>query len=546
MTSVQHRKSLGAFYTPRWLAEVLVGWALESNCGPVLDPSFGGCAFLQASLDCLRHSGVPHAERYVFGLDIDPNAQQFALPLRAAGIPASNLILGDFLTPRSCVDLPPLAAVVGNPPYIRHHLIHDDGIAMAQNLIVQAGASLQKTASAWAYFTIMAAASVRRSGRLALILPGTLLHAKYAKDVIVYLQACFGSVRLLHVHDRLFEDTHEESVLLLAAGKGKTSKAQYRRIRGRSDLLEAIRNRSEDRDLIQDLNYKLALLPAEIVEAWKEIKDRQRFTPLGEACRIRIGVVTGANNFFIRHSSDPLLTSAYVDSYPLIYGRANFLGPACDKRLLRKIDLSGAPTRLLCIRARGRKGSRLENELRSAEAAGISARHHCQKRRPWYRITDRDIPDLFLPYMGSTAPNLSYNLAAATCTNAVHRLWFNERYRGVEASAVASSFTSLFAFEAELFGRHYGGGILKVEPTAASNLTVLFEGAEAIYSRLVELAAQGNRFSREYVDYALLQRVLKVSARCVVAIQEGLHILVKQRERLREKTVPAGTQKGGP
>src|SRR5687768_16846971 len=42
-----HKRSLGAYYSPEPYARVLVRWALAGRQQSVLDPSYGGCAVLR-------------------------------------------------------------------------------------------------------------------------------------------------------------------------------------------------------------------------------------------------------------------------------------------------------------------------------------------------------------------------------------------------------------------------------------------------------------------------------------------------------------------
>jgi hypothetical protein len=535
---IEYRKSLGVFYTPQWVAEALVAWALDNNHGPVMDPSYGGCAFLRASLDELRRVKHIDAEKQVFGFDIDPAARDFAAPLVASGIPASNLVHGDFLTAQALTILPMLAAIVGNPPYIRHHAMSAEWVDHAQRLVSNSGATVHRTASAWAYFTILSTAHLRQNGRLALILPGTVLHAHYARNVVLHLQKSFGSLRMLHLRERLFEGTDEESVIVLAARKGGEGTPRYRRVIGAPDLLQAIRDDSDDRDLEDNGGYKLGLISDLAFEAMQELKSALCVERLGNACRVRIGVVTGANDFFVRPVGDSILDLAQVESMPVLTGGGQLTGPTFDVKQMRAIERTGIPCRLAVIKSRGRKNGSLQHQLRSAERKGLSVRHQCHKRRPWYTITDFEPPDLFMPYMGSSAPYLSKNQAGATCTNAIHRLSLREPFRRAVPSVIVSSFTSLFALEAEILGRHYGGGVLKIEPAVATELSVLTEGLGEIYERLVDLRTQGYAIARSDVDGELLNRWRRrISRRAVSAVQLAVEILKNERRRAQASPI---------
>ena len=76
-SSADLRRLLGAYYTPDALAGVLAEWALAPKRGTVLDPSFGGCAFLNAATKVLAGKGVPEPGRLVFGVDVDPSCLEY-------------------------------------------------------------------------------------------------------------------------------------------------------------------------------------------------------------------------------------------------------------------------------------------------------------------------------------------------------------------------------------------------------------------------------------------------------------------------------------
>ena len=79
---ISPRRLFGVYYTPDNLASLLVRWALAGGRGPVLDPSYGGCAFLEAAVRILSEMDVSTAGKRVYGVDIDPGApRQHAGPL---------------------------------------------------------------------------------------------------------------------------------------------------------------------------------------------------------------------------------------------------------------------------------------------------------------------------------------------------------------------------------------------------------------------------------------------------------------------------------
>jgi hypothetical protein len=103
---------------------------------------------------------------------------------------------------------------------------------------------------------------------------------------------------------------------------------------------------------------------------------------------------------------------------------------------------------------------------------GIHLRSHPRRRDPWWAIPLPKLPDAFLPYMGQRVRGMALNGARAYATNALHHVYFSSDVVS-RRSLTASSWSSIFALAAEVHGRHYGGGVLKIEPSAARLLPVV-------------------------------------------------------------------------
>jgi adenine-specific DNA-methyltransferase len=180
-SKVAERRRLGAYYTPDDLAGILVEWALAHASGTLLDPAFGGCAFLKAAVRVLHKKGTANAEELVFGVDIDPSCVNNVI--EDGRLHAENCLVDDFLHTRP-QDLPgaPFEAVVGNPPYVRHHWFNGSAPA-ALLLPSDHSIKLLRTASSWAYFVVHALGFLRPGGRLAMLVPEAILQANYATRV---------------------------------------------------------------------------------------------------------------------------------------------------------------------------------------------------------------------------------------------------------------------------------------------------------------------------------------------------------------------------
>jgi len=204
---------------------------------------------------------------------------------------------------------------------------------------------------------------------------------------------------------------------------------------------------------------------------WEEICASEQVARLGTLAKIRIGVVTGANDFFIRSKPDVDALGKGVDSVPIV-SRGAWLGvPRWSSAA--QAEVAGKPSRLVLFpRSERRLSAAARAELRRGEKEEFDRRSHCERRPAWYSITDTLVPELFLPYMGSQPRWLVINEAQATCTNTIHRVWLHPETKLSPESIAAASWTTLYRLSAELQGRSYGGGVLKLEPNGATGLCI--------------------------------------------------------------------------
>src|SRR5262249_25247826 len=135
------------------------------------------------------------------------------------------------------------------------------------------------------------------------------------------------------------------------------------------------------------------------------------------------------------------------------------------------------------------------------ESKGIHKAYKCAIRSPWWRVPAVGIPDLFLTYMNQDAPRLVRNQAGAMYLNSIHGVTLKRSHRALGADLLPLvMLNSVTMLGAELVGRSYGGGILKVEPKEADHLPVpapaVLEVAGAMLRRLREQLARNLRSSQ--------------------------------------------------
>ncbi len=494
-------RALGSFYTSRELASLLSAWCIDSAaCPTVIDPTFGGCAFLEAAVDRLESLGSACAGRRVFGVDIDPRTAGYANALRQRGVPPENLVNADFLRLEPNHFGHQFGALVGNPPYVRHHLLDVATVERGQKRARELGVGLPRTADLWAYVLVHSLQFLAPGARMALLLPGSVLQADYSRPVVAELAASFASLDLILVRDRLFEDASERSVVLLADGyqRGPTAPRRHkvRSVEELSGFLESSLVQDPPlEDCSLEWNDRSALVAASnpadrlAAEFFQECVS-EAADSLGSISTVRIGTVTGANKFFVRPPSE---VEASVQSRAIVTRSSWLLSPIWRTEDQDDREAADDRTRLLMIPPDGWVGSKLLNWIADAEGQQIHEGHHCRNRTPWYSLPEPDVHAALMPYMGVSAPRIVVNGAGASSTNAIHGLDWNRPSCGPRA--VLSSWTTFHGLAVELFGRTYGKGVLKVEPSDVRSLPVLRLGSSRGLAELDRVARAEGRES---------------------------------------------------
>lgn len=509
---------------------MLAQWALARDPQRILEPAFGEGVFLFAAYDTLTEAGVPDPAARLYGVELDPLGAQ---RLREAGLEltAGHLRQADLLSLDAKRFGGGFNAILGNPPYIRHHLLSADLVARGRSGAKGLGIELNGRSDAWAYFCAHLVTFLDTGGRLALVLPGSVLQADYARPLLNALAADKGEVQLIRVSERLFPGVKERTVLLLIdRGKPSGGRVIYRRIANLDGLKRALQRESQrgrtkrtgKKDGAHGLPWRMTAAEAAV---WDEICASEHVSSLGTLTKVRIGVVTGANRFFIRSQAEVDALGSTVRSVPIV-SRGAWLGVARWTSDAQG-EVAKEPSRLVLFpRSEGRLTVAARRELMRAETEKISKRSHCERRSPWYSITDTAAPELFLSYMGSQPWWLVVNDAEATCSNTVHRVWIKPEAKLSRESVAAASWTTLFRLSAELQGRSYGGGVLKLEPGGAMRMCLPTLSAPGLLDDIEEtFHHKGREAARSLADQHLLVEGLG-------AAKPELEILKKAADRL--------------
>ncbi|PPE72425.1 hypothetical protein C3942_17930 [Solimonas fluminis] len=487
--SIARKRELGAFYTPPEIARVLCDWAIRDSSEKVLEPSFGGCTFLEASANRMKALGASPGE-CLYGCDIDPNAFSF-LRERLPTVSLKKFYLCDFL--ELGFDRVPsggMSAVIGNPPYVRFSKLSALQKKAVSDWEKKYEISLNRRASLWAYFSFHALHFLQEGGRLAWVLPVSFFTAQYAAPLRKKLSRSFHKIAYITLTERIFlsEGTEERAVIILADGFGQhqdEAHTTFQCLEKASDLGAVVsqwQHHNIETTESDGLNGH-GLVPKEIGQILTDLQDSIGVTLFGDLAHIAIGVVSGDAKFFIRTSEDWRLSG--ISETHLSY-------VAPPSRWMPGISLSKADRVLherqgiACVALSPQGNPRslaLKNYLESYDQAKLKRNATFKKRSEWFRFLDDNEPDAFLVFMTHLGPRLVVNAAAANATNALYRVNF-KRSGKTRAKLVAIAMQTTFTqLSAEKLGTARGSGALKLEPSDVKKLPLFLPKRSALQVR---------------------------------------------------------------
>ena len=536
---INPRRLLGAYYTPDALANILATWALAPGKGNVLDPSFGGCAFLNAATTILASRGMSEPGKRVFGVDVDPTCMEYVR--KDQNLVEKNCIIRDFLS-LSSKNIPgaPFHAIIGNPPYVRHHWFNGTTRKAGRAAMAAAGVALPETASAWAYFLIHTLSFIAKNGRLAMLVPEAILQADYATVVRDLLTSRFDHVCLVHIRDRLFEGTDEAVVAVAASQYGnKKGTLRVETVERSEDLAAVLNTPKGGRSTSHLTTQKGRRIEPLAVQLIGELEQHSAVKKISDVATVRVGLVTGANKHFIRNAENLKQIGVPQESWIQLVSRTRWLsGLDFTEKDLQKFVESDQQAILVQPTPACENTPGIKQWIDEGIEAGIHERYKCTIRDPWFRVDLKPVPDAFATCARMGSPLIVLNRTICRCTNALHAMYL---HCGSDASlpAIAVGFlTSAVSVWAELHGRRYGGGVLKMEPGTLNRTPVpIVQDSENAFDELNKLIRDGQEAeARKRADDLVLGDQLGLPKKDIKRLQQAHIQLMTQRRPTRNGT----------
>jgi adenine-specific DNA-methyltransferase len=467
------RKARGAFFTPPELCAFVARWAIRNAADRVLEPSCGEAAFLLACGECLRAfgSGAPD-ERQLTGIELHPESAVRARARLAENLLPATVTVANFF---DC-EAPgkPYDIVTGNPPYVRYQGFTGEERRKAREAALAQGVRISGLASSWAAFVVQATSFLAPEGRMGLVLPAELLTVNYAAPIREFLLRRFSQVRLILFEKLIFPDVLEEVVLLLAEGQGPTPHFELCQVQGLDDLLQMRVAPSRWAPETPAEKWTGALISKEAADRYRSALDQGIFQPLLDWGETYLGMVTGNNRYFTLSAAEAnSLKLPRKDLIPISPPGSRHLRDLSFSRVAWEEMVESDFRAFLFRPESGKPKGATAAYIRKGEKEKVHTAYKCRVRSPWWRVPVVPTPHLFLTYMNHDTPRLVANPDGFGFLNSIHGVGLHpDRVEiGSEVLPVAA-LNSLTLLAAELVGRSYGGGMLKIEPKEADQLAV--------------------------------------------------------------------------
>lgn len=469
------QKLRGGYYTPLDLAAYIASWTLAKKPQQVLEPSCGDGIFIQAIVELGFQEGLVFT-----GFELLAEEAEKARKRAKCNQSLKTTINDEDFLQWALLQLAkskkPFDAVVGNPPFIRYQYLPEDAQQKAEQIFKVLGLPFTKHTNAWVPFVLASIAMLKPGGRLGMILPSEIVHVMHAQSLRTFLGTTCSRLLIVDPEEIWFEGTLQGAVILFAEKKENPTDHSdglgIVKVKGREFLRE---DPSALFDRTQRMNGKTvigkwtrALLSNGERQLLDTLLDRPDVHLFDEIAEVDVGIVTGANKFF-------LVDDETVDRYKLqefahpMFGRSEHCpGIIYDERQHQANAEKGKPTNFIWFKESLLKPSESVREyIEWGEGQDLHSRYKCRIRKPWYSVPSVYSTEIGMLKRSHDTPRLIHNRLDAFTTDTAYRI----SSKTVDSETLIYCFlNSLTALSAELEGRHYGGGVLELVPSEIEKL----------------------------------------------------------------------------
>ncbi len=450
------RRLRGATFTPRVIIDAMVQWAAEAVAPRrIVDPGTGSGRYL-------IRAGQRFPEATLVGIEIDPLPAMLARAnLAASGMAErSSVLLEDYRR----VSLPPIVGptvFLGNPPYVRHHLLDAHWKSWLTSQATRRGYAVSQLAGLHIHFFLATLQHASPGDFGAFITAAEWLDVNYGRLLRELFLGDLGGTRIVVIEPTAapFPDAATTAAITCFQIGARPKRIQLRRVRRLESLLRPNGHRQMARERLEAENRwsQLTRAPKQRHEGYVE---------LGEMCRVHRGQVTGFNKVWIAGTHTlglpPSVLFATVTRARELFDAGDVLDD--PSALRRVVDLPADLDRF----DRSEREA-IERFLAQAKLLGADSGYVARNRKAWWSVGLRLPAPILTTYMARRPPAFVHNQAQARHLNIAHGLYPREAF----SQAILDRLVAYLRKTVELAqGRTYAGGLTKFEPKEVERLAV--------------------------------------------------------------------------
>ena len=454
--STVERRTRGATYTPRGIVRSMVDWAAGHAIPErVVDAGLGSGRFIV-------EAGRRFPRATLVGIELDPVPAILARAnLAVLGLaPRARIILEDYRDVR-LDPIPGRTLFIGNPPYVRHHLLEPRWKEWLVREAGRRGLSASQLAGLHVYFYLATVFKANPGDFGTFITAAEWLDVNYGSLVRDLFLGELGGSRILVIEPTAlpFADAATTAAITSFEVGSRPTTVFLKRAKSLDDLRSPSDGHEVGRERLKaEKRWSHLTRPAR--------KGPPGYVELGDICRVHRGQATGANKFWIagEHSVGLPFSVLFpsVTKARELFRAGRVLEDSTTLR--RVIDLPVDFDRFF-----GAEKLAVERFLAQADELGVKRGYIAKNRKAWHSVGLREPAPILATYMARRPPAFVRNLANARHINIAHGLYpmvtMDDRMmaRLIEHLSTATSLDD---------GRTYAGGLTKFEPREMERLLV--------------------------------------------------------------------------
>ena len=350
---------------------------------------------------------------------------------------------------------------IGNPPYVRHHLIQSRWKKWLKIQAKQLGLSASTLAGLHVYFFMAIARWAKAGDYGAMITAAEWLDVNYGQLVRdLFLNRLGGqSVFVMEPSAEPFPGTAATGAVTTFTVNGKPSSARFARVSSLNDLGDLSGGHRVRRE-------RMTLETRWSHFTRKTTKQPEGYVELGELCRVHRGQVTGFNRVWIAGANSEALPE-------------NVLFPTVTRamELIRAGATLATAVALRCVidlpvdlaEFSGKKRDAIDEFLTWAKSMGAPDGYVARNRKAWWSVGLRDPAPILVTYMARRPPSFVLNEAKARHLNIAHGLYPREQLPTDTVTALVKYLRGSASMSG---GRVYAGGLTKFEPREIERIPI--------------------------------------------------------------------------